>query len=203
MRILGILSIIIIFTIQTAFGKEVRTRYGFYIDLPDDYISLSANMDELLKQDKNNEIKIDRKFFNDMMAGSSKSDLNIEYFFPRKKYKGEFNNIYIQVQEGINFKELLAYTEQEICNLMAGQLSALYQKNVKLYSCSYNPNFIEKKTSPGVYYMQTDGPFKNQRAHFVFLQTRLGFTSFVAGCEFMNCSKFKNDMIKITNSRSE
>ena len=203
MRILGFLLIIIVFTIQVAFGKEVRTRYGFYINLPDDYISLSANMDDLLKQDENNEINIDKKFFNDMMAGSTKSDLNIEYYFPRKKYKAEFNNIYIQVQEGINFKEFLAYTEEEICNLMTEQLSALYQKKVKLYSCNYDPSFIDKKTSPGVYYMQTDGPFKNQRAHFVFLQTNQGFTSFVAGCEFMNCSKFKNDMIKITNSRSE
>ena len=91
MRILGFLLIIIVFTIQVAFGKEVRTRYGFYINLPYDYISLSANMDDLLKQDENNEINIDKKFFNDMMAGSTKSDLNIEYYFPRKKYKCRYD----------------------------------------------------------------------------------------------------------------
>ena len=109
------------------------------------------------------------------------------------KIEDERNNLVPLLQLGTKEFQKYAYS----WNLLT------YQKKVELYSCNYDPSFIDKKTSPGVYYMQTDGPFKNQRAHFVFLQTNQGFTSFVAGCEFINCSKFKNDMIKITNSRSE
>ena len=32
------------------FAKEVRTRFGFYINIPNNYVSSSANMDDLLKE---------------------------------------------------------------------------------------------------------------------------------------------------------
>ena len=79
------LIIFLILSIQLVYSKEVRTRYGFYVDLPKNYVSLSANLDEILKSDKDNEMAINKKYFNDVMAGSSKSDLDTEYFFSKKK----------------------------------------------------------------------------------------------------------------------
>ena len=194
--------IFLILSTQLVLSKEVRTRYGFYVDLPKNYISLSANMDDMLKKDKDNELEINKEYFNEMMAGSTKSDLNIEYFFPKKRYKAEFNNIYITVQD-MNIKELMVYSEAEVCDAMVENLSALFNKPVKLYDCKFNPENIDKKNSPAVYYFETDGPFKNQRMHAIMLQMNSGLTSFAAGCEFRNCLTFKKDLLKITNSRSE
>ena len=36
------------------FAKEVRTRFGFYINIPNNYVSSSANMDDLLKESEIN-----------------------------------------------------------------------------------------------------------------------------------------------------
>jgi len=194
--------ILLLLSSHIAFSKEVRTRYGFYIDLPKNYTSLSANMDEILKKDKDNEVQINKDYFNEMMAGSTRADMNIEYFFPKKKYKAEFNNIYIMVQD-LSIKEFLAYSTQEVCDAMVVNLSGLFNKTVKLYDCQLNPKNIDMKNSPGVYYFETDGPFENQRMHAIMLQTSAGMTSFAAGCILKNCSIFKKDLFAITNSRSE
>ena len=86
---------------------------------------------------------------------------------------------------------------------MVVNLSALYNKTIKLYDCQLNPKNIDMKKSPGVYYFEADGPFENQRMHAIMLQTNAGMTSFAAGCILKNCSVFKKDLFAITNSRSE
>ena len=194
--------ILLILSTQLVLSKEVRTRYGFYVDLPKNYISLSSNLDELIKKDKDNEMEINKKYFNEMMAGSTRADLDIEYFFPKKKYKAEFNNIYITVQD-LNIEELMLYSKEEVCNAMVENFTSLWNKSIKLYECKFNPENIDKKNSPGVYYFETDGPYKNQRLHAIMLQMNNGLTSFAAGCETRNCLTFKKDLFKITNSRSE
>lgn len=185
-----------------SFSKEFKTRYGFYVDLPKNYLSLNANIDEIIKSDKDDELAINKKFFNETMSGSSKSDLDIEYFFPKKKYNAEYNNIYILVQNS-NIREFLNYQPNEICLGTRETLETLYDKRVDIYNCEFNPVFVLKKNSPGVYYMEMDGPFKNQRLHMIILQMRGGLTSFAAGCINKNCSVFKRDLIKIVNSREE
>jgi len=202
MKKIIILVIFFILSAQLVYSKEIRTRYGFYVDIPKNYVSLSANMDELLKKDENNEANINKEYFNNMMAGTTKADLNIEYFFPKKRYKAEYNNIYITVQD-MNVKELMAYSAKEVCDVMAENLGNLFNKSVKLYTCEFNPKNIDKKKSPAVYYFETDGPYKNQRMHAIMLQMNQGLTSFAAGCEFKNCLTFKKDLFAITNSRSE
>ena len=134
----------LILSTQLIYSKEVRTRYGFYIDLPENYTSLSANMDEILKGDKNNELAINKEYFNEIMAGSSKSDLNIEYFFPKKKYNPEFNNINLTMMDG-NVRDFLEYTMEEICSEVKVMVRSLYNKNVKEYRCEMNPKKIKKK----------------------------------------------------------
>ena len=201
-RNLIVILFILLFSISELFAKEVRTRYGFYIDLPNNYISSSANMDDLLKE-SGDDIPINRDYFNEMLAGSSKSDMNIEYFFPKKKYNPEFNNINITMMDG-NVREFLEFTKKEICSEMKVMVSGLYNKNVREYGCEINPKKIKKKTSPVVFYFIYDGPFKNTKVYMAMLQNKFGkITSFTMVCENKNCSKILKDFISITNSRSE
>tara|TARA_B100000575_G_C23087474_1_gene626787 strand:- start:247 stop:867 length:621 start_codon:yes stop_codon:yes gene_type:complete len=200
----NILIIILVsfFFINISFSKEFKTRYGFYVDIPKNYLSLNANIEDLIDSDTDNEIDINKEFFKDSMSGSPKSDMDIEYFFPKKKFDAEYNNIYVVVQK-IDIREFLDYQPNQICLSTRETLESLYKKQVNIYECEFNPNFVQKKNSPAVYYMEFDGPFKNQRLHMIILQMNAGLTSFAAGCINKNCSVFKKDLVKIANSRRE
>jgi len=195
------LSIIfLLVSTQLVFSKEVRTRFGFYINLPNYFAQLDANIDELLKKDK--EGIINKEFFDDLMAGTAKSDMNIEYLYPTKKYNPETNNINITMQKQ-DFREIMAFTIDELCPEMRTMMEGLYNKRIRSYQCLKNPKNIQKKSSPAIYYFELDGPFNNQRMHMVFLQTRRGYsTTFTLGCEIKNCSNLLRDFVSILNSRS-
>jgi hypothetical protein len=203
MKKLFLSTLLLLLSIELSFSKEVRTRFGFYVDLPKNYFSMTANVDELLKEDKDDKIGIDKKFYNDQMSGASRSDLDTEYYFPERKYDGSKNMIYIMVQD-IKFDELMMFSLNEICQAMTENLSGLYKKQVKLYNCAFNPDTIALKDSPGVYYIETDAIETNQRLHMVILDMNdRGMITFTAGCEIKNCAQFKKDLFAITNSRSE
>ena len=196
------LSIIfLLVSTQLVFGKEVRTRFGFYVDLPSNFFQFNANLDELLEEDK--EGIVNRDYFDQMMSGTTKNDLDIEYLFPKKKYDPETNNINITMSKQ-DLKEIMAFTIDQLCPEIKIMMEGLYNKRVKTYQCVKNPNNIKRKSSPAVYYFEVDGPFNNQRAHMVMLQTRRGYsTTFTLGCETKNCSNLLTDFISIINSRSK
>lgn len=185
---------------QLVFGKEVRTRFGFYINLPNNFIQFNANLDELIELD--DEENINKDFWNEMMAGASKNEMDIEYLFPKKRYNPETNNINITMSEQ-DIRELMAFTIDELCPEIKYMMEGLFNKRVKTYQCLKNPSSIQRKSSPAVYYFEVDGPFDNQRAHLVMLQTRKGYsTTFTLGCEIKNCPNLIKDFISIINSRS-
>ena len=195
------LSIIfLLVSTQLVFGKEVRTRFGFYINLPNNFTQLDANIDELLKKD--NEGIVNKEYFDELMSGSVKSDMNIEYLFPIKKYNPETNNINITMAKQ-DFREIMAFTIDELCPEMKIMMEGLYNKRIKTYQCVKNPNNIKKKSSPAAYYFELDGPFNNQRVHMIMLQTKRGYsTTFTLGCETKNCPSLLRDFVSIVNSRS-
>lgn len=195
------LSIIfLLVSTQLVFGKEVRTRFGFYIDLPSNFFQFNANLDELLEADK--EGLVNRDYFDQMVSGAAKNDMDIEYLFPKKKYDPETNNINITMSQQ-DLKEIMAFTIDELCPEIKIMMEGLYNKRIKTYQCVKNPNNIKRKSSPAVYYFEVDGPFNNQRAHMVMLQTRRGYTTTLTlGCETKNCSNLVRDFISIINSRS-
>ena len=195
------LSIIfLLVSTQLVFGKEVRTRFGFYINLPNNFTQLDANINELLKKD--NEGIINKEYFDELASGTAKSDMNIEYLFPIKKYNPEVNNINITMTKQ-DFREVMAFTIDELCPEIKVMMEGLYNKRVKTYQCVKNPNNIQKKSSPAAYYFELDGPFNNQRIHMIMLQTKRGYsTTFTLGCETKNCSNLLRDFVSIINSRS-
>ncbi len=195
------LSIIfLLVSTQLVFGKEVRTRFGFYINLPNNFTQLDANIDELLKKD--NEGIVNKEYFDELMSGTVKSDMNIEYLFPIKKYNPETNNINITMAKQ-DFREVMAFTIDELCPEMRTMMEGLYNKRIKTYQCVKNSNNIKKKSSPATYYFELDGPFNNQRVHMIMLQTKRGYsTTFTLGCETKNCPSLLRDFVSIVNSRS-
>ena len=127
------LSIIfLLVSTQLVFGKEVRTRFGFYVDLPSNFFQFNANLDELLEEDK--EGIINRDYFDQMMSGTTKNDLDIEYLFPKKKYDPETNNINITMSKQ-DLKEIMAFTIDELCPEIKIMMEGLYNKRVKTYQC--------------------------------------------------------------------
>ena len=191
--------IFLLVSTQLVFGKEVRTRFGFYINLPSNFFQFNANLDELLEKDK--EELINRDYFDQMMSGTE-NNMDIEYLFPKKKYDPETNNINITMTKQ-DLKEIMAFTIDELCPEIKIMMEGLYNKRVKTYQCLKNPNNIKIKSSPAVYYFEVDGPFDNQRAHMVMLQIRKGYsTTFVLGCELKNCSNLLRDFVSIINSSS-
>ena len=195
------LSIIfLLVSTQLVFSKEVRTRFGFYINLPNNFSQLDANIDELLKKDSDG--VINKEYFDGLMSGSTKLDMNIEYLFPIKKYNPETNNINITMPKQ-DFREIMAFTIDELCPEMKTMMEGLYNKRIKTYQCLKNPKNIQKKSSPAIYYFELDGPFNNQRMHMIMLQTKRGYsTTFTLGCETKNCSNLLRDFVSIINSRS-
>jgi len=198
-------SILFLFlSIEQSLAKEVRTRFGFYINLPNNYLQLTANIDEMLKKDIDDSLTFNKEYFNEMMSGSARSDLNIEYYFPKKKYNAEKNMIYIMVQSDLIFNELLDYSPDEICQATSENLGLLYNKKIKIHDCKFNPKFIDRKNSSAIFYIESDGYLPTQKIYMVMLEMSNGFTTnFVAGCEIKNCDVFKKDMIAIVNSRAE
>ena len=105
------LSIIfLLISTQFVFSKEVRTRFGFYINLPSNFFQFNANLDDLLEADK--EGLVNKDFFDQMMSGTAKNDMDIEYLFPKKKYNPEMNNINITMSQQ-DLKEIMAFTNDE------------------------------------------------------------------------------------------
>ena len=76
---------------QNINAKEVRSMFGFYLDLPKNYEPLqNLNLNQLI--DENPSIEVNKDLINEMMIGTSKGDMDIEYFFPIK-YNFELNNL--------------------------------------------------------------------------------------------------------------
>ena len=53
--------IILLISSEIVVAKEVKTRFGFYIDLPSEFDTVAANVDDLLNQTKDSELKIDKE----------------------------------------------------------------------------------------------------------------------------------------------
>jgi len=196
--------LLLLLLVEQSLAKEVRTRFGFYINLPNNYLQLTANIDEMLKKDIDDSLTFNKEYFNEMMSGSARSDLNIEYYFPKKKYNAEKNMIYIMVQSDLIFNELLDYSPDEICQATSENLGLLYNKKIKIHDCKFNPKFIDRKNSSAIFYIESDGYLPTQKIYMVMLEISNGFTTnFVAGCEIKNCTNIKKDMFAIVNSREE
>ena len=107
-----------------SFSKEFQTNFGFYVELPENYVSWnSPSFDEILRSNENKELGINKEIFDKIIEKSiTESGLSIdlikenkEIFFPKKKYDAEYNNITITVRKSTDFEVFLKYKPDEVC----------------------------------------------------------------------------------------
>jgi len=178
-------------------AKELRTRFGFYIDLPNNFIAIQdLNVDELLKESDDNDLNKD--YFNDMIAGSSKNDLNIEFYFP-KNIDAEINSININIQTETTVKEMLKdFKLNDICPYYKEMYENLFNKRIKQYYCKFNNDFKPK--------FQTVINVKHTGAVLGQLMTQYQFdlnkklVTFTVGCEPKHCKSMEQAATNIIRS---
>ena len=193
--------LVLIFFSQNVSAKEIRSMFGFYLDLPENYEAIqNLNLNQLIEE--NPDIKINRDLINEIMIGTSKGDMDIEYFLP-VKYNFELNNIYITQAEG-NVKEYMSMEFKELCLGLKNLFEGLWKKQeIKQHKCSKNPKEI-KINSPLKINVIHDGPFRNTKLYNYIFEVKKGYTTTVSLlCENQNCNKLKKDLVKITNSISK
>jgi|TARA_B110000003_G_scaffold270814_1_gene303910 hypothetical protein len=178
-------------------AKEIRTRFGFYVDLPNNFIAIQdLNVDELLKESDDNNINKD--YFNEMVAGSSKNDLNIEFYFP-KNLDAEINSININIQTETTVKEMLRdFKLNDICPYYKEMYESLFNKRIKQYYCKFNNDFKPK--------FQTVINVKHTGAVLGQLMTQYQFdlnkklVTFTVGCEPKHCKSMEQAATNIIRS---
>tara|TARA_B110001450_G_scaffold243445_1_gene254677 strand:- start:57 stop:668 length:612 start_codon:yes stop_codon:yes gene_type:complete len=184
---------------QNLKAKEIRSMFGFYLDLPKDYKPLqNLNLNELFKN--NPAAKFNKEFVDEMMVGTAKGDMDIEYFFPTKKYNPEFNNLYITNAKS-NIKEFMTFEFKVLCDGMRDLFASLWNRStIKQYKCIKNPKEITLK-SPIIIKLVHEGPFNKTKLFNYYLEMNSGFITTVSlGCEIKNCRVLEKDLIKMTNS---
>tara|TARA_B100000768_G_scaffold178183_1_gene193524 strand:- start:71 stop:682 length:612 start_codon:yes stop_codon:yes gene_type:complete len=193
-----VIVILNLFT-QTVSSKEIRSMFGFYLDLPKDYKPLqNLNLNELFKN--NPAAKFNKEFVDEMMVGTAKGDMDIEYFFPTKKYNPEFNNLYITNAKS-NIKEFMTFEFKVLCDGMRDLFASLWNRStIKQYKCIKNPKEITLK-SPIIIKLVHEGPFNKTKLFNYYLEMNSGFITTVSlMCEIKNCRVLEKDLIKMTNS---
>ena len=186
---------------QNINAKEVRSMFGFYLDLPKNYEPIqNLNLNQLIEE--NPSIEVNRDLINEMMIGTSKGDMDIEYFFPIK-YNFELNNIYITQAKG-NIKEYISMEFSELCLGIKNLYEGIWNKqNIKQHKCLKDPKEI-KINSPITINLIHNGPFRNTKLYNYIFEVDKGYTTTVSMlCENINCKKLRKDLVKITNSISK
>ena len=194
-----IIALIATLFAQTLNAKEIRSMFGFYLDLPNGYEAIqNLNLNELLKD--NPDADINKEFLNDMMTGTAKGDMDIEYFFPMTKLNPEFNNLYI-THAKTNIKEFMSFDFQILCDGMKDLFAGLWDRpTIKQFQCVKNPKEITIK-SPLSVRLVHEGPFKKTKMFNYYFEVYRGFTTTTSlVCEIKNCRKLEKDLIKMTNS---
>ena len=179
-----ILIILLLFCnlITSSFSKEIRSRFGFYIDVPDGLTAVqNLNIEELLKDYEGKEI--DMNAFNDIMAGVSKQNMNVEYFFPSDLDPVK-NAININIQDG-DVNDIFIVGLKEMCKIYQKEYSRIFNKNIKQYECKQTNEF-SPKFNPVIFLIH-DGA-KNYLIQYQF-QVKSGLATLTIGCDTnQNCN---------------
>ncbi len=191
-----ILIILLLFCnlITSSFSKEIRSRFGFYIDVPDGLTAVqNLNIEELLKDYEGKDIDMDA--FNDIMAGVSKKNMNVEYFFPSDLDPVK-NAININIQEG-DVNDIFIVGLKEMCKIYQKEYSRLFNKNIKQYECKQTSEF-SPKFNPVIFLIH-DGA-KNYLIQYQF-QVKSGLATLTIGCDTnQNCNTMQTMGRKMVKS---
>ncbi len=191
---------IILFLTNISFAKEIRTRFGFFINLPNDFIAIQdQNIADLMNEYEGSDL--DKEFFNEFMAGSTKNDMNIEYYFP-EKIDPETNQININYQTDTSLNEIIGEVnlKTEVCPYYLQVYKELFKRNIKQYYCKLNNNFKNKYKN--VIHIKHDGPSKGTYMIQYQFDVKRKMVTLTIGCQPKNCNymeKVGTDIMKSIN----
>jgi len=169
-------------------AKEIRTRFGFYIDLPNSFIAIQdQNLGDILKEYEGSEINKD--FFNDFMAGSTKQALNIEYYFS-KNFDAELNSINLNYQTDASVDSLLNDIElKDLCPYYNELFGELFNRKINQYYCKFEKKFKPKFTN--VIHTKHDGSVPGQIMIQYQFDVNKKMLTLTVGCEPKNCNSMQ------------
>jgi hypothetical protein len=177
MKKLLIIILILFFWNTKIFAKEeIKSRFGFYITVPSNFIAIqNQNFEELLKNYKSS--NIDKDAFKKFMGGVVSQD--IEYFFSLDMEDPEKHGISIMVRK-LDIKGVNSSNIKDVCSGVQKELSKMSGKNIQQYACELTNKF-NPKFQPAIFYYR-DG-LDNAKFQIQYqIQTNAGLTSVVAGC---------------------
>ncbi len=189
---------IFLFLTNLSFSEEIRTRFGFFINLPNDFVAIQdQNIGELMKEYDGSDM--DKEFFNEFMAGSKKNDMNIEYYFP-EKINPERNSINLNYQKDTSLDEIITQVDlqKDVCPYYLQVYQDLFNRNVKQYYCKLNNNFKNKYKN--VIHLKHDGPFKNTYMIQYQFDVMRKMVTLTIGCQYENCKYMEKVGINIIKS---
>ena len=100
MKRLIIILVTGIFCCNIVIAKELKTRFGFNIDLPDNYAPVQdANSDDLMNNYEGEEINID--LIKNLRTQTQNTNLDLEYYFP-VDLDPTLNNLNLVIQKDEN-----------------------------------------------------------------------------------------------------
>ena len=180
-------------------AKEIRTRFGFYIDLPNNFIALQdQNLGDLLKEYEGS--SINKEFFNDIMAGSTKQDLNIEFYFP-KNFDPEINSININYQTDVSLGSMLNdFGLKDICPYYNEIFEELFKRKINQYYCKLDKKFKPKFTR--VIHTKHDGSVPEQIMIQYQFDVNKKMVTLTVGCDPKNCNSMQKTGENIIKSIS-
>ena len=169
-------------------AKEIRTRFGFYIDLPNNFIAFQdQNLGDLLKLYEGSDIN--KEFFNDIAAGSSKKDLNVEFYLP-KNLNPEINSININYQTDVSIVSTLKNFElKDICAYYNKIFQELFKKKINQYYCKLDKKFTPKFTT--VVHTKHDGSMPGQQMIQYQFDVNKKMLTLTVACEPKNCNSIQ------------
>ena len=194
-KLLIILIISLVYNSNIFAAEEIRSRFGFYISVPDKFVAVQdQNIDELLKLYKDSDIN--KSAFNDLMSGISKDRMNIEYFFPTHLDPAS-NSLNINIQKG-NIAEIIELGMTNVCPYYQKEYSKIFKKNIRQHKCNATKKLRPKFNS--AIFLKHDRPSPPGFLIQYQFNTKGGSTTFTAGCDFKNCEQMDSYAKKMIKS---
>ena len=191
MKRLIIILITGIFCCNIVIAKELKTRFGFNIDLPDNYAPVQdANFDDLMNNYEGEEINID--LIKNLRTQTQNKNLDLEYYFP-VDLDPTLNNLNLVIQKDENIVKVKKNGTSKLCPIYKTLYTNMFQQEIGQYHCKFLNGFAPKFKT--VLYLNHDGPYPNTRMIQFMFQTPPGLTIFTALCQSKNCNVIQKQLI--------
>ena len=193
MKRLIIILVTGIFCCNIVIAKELKTRFGFNINLPDNYVPVQdGNFDDLMDHYEGEEINID--LINNLRTQTQNVNVDFEYYFP-VDLNPALNNLNLVVQKGENIVKAKKVGTSKLCPFYKTLYTNMFQQEIGQYHCKFLNGFAPKFKT--VMYLNHDGAYPNTRMIQFIFQAPPGLTVFTALCQSKNCNVVQKQLIGI------